>query len=132
MSTARRGTLRRGTDYASSTCKAGASLSASPRYIMLVSKETPMPTRDEAWQLVCEYTQSESLRKHMLAVETCVRAYARKFGADEDKWGVAGLPPIASIPPRAQRFCGSTVTRKRSSARSFPMLITAVCRDNRN
>ena len=73
MSTARRGTLRRGTDYASSTCKAGASLSASPRYIMLVSKETPMPTRDEAWQLVCEYTQSESLRKHMLAVETCSR-----------------------------------------------------------
>ena len=50
-----------------------------------------MPTRNEAWQLVCEYTQSESLRKHMLAVETCVRAYARKFGADEDTWGVAGL-----------------------------------------
>jgi putative nucleotidyltransferase with HDIG domain len=50
-----------------------------------------MPTYDEAWQLVCEYTQSESLRKHMLAVETCVRAYARKFGADEDTWGVAAL-----------------------------------------
>lgn len=50
-----------------------------------------MPTREEAWQLVCEYTQSESLRKHMLAVETCVRAYARKFGADEETWGVAAL-----------------------------------------
>jgi putative nucleotidyltransferase with HDIG domain len=50
-----------------------------------------MPTRDEAWQLVCEYTQSESLRRHMLAVETCVRAYARKFGADEGTWGVAAL-----------------------------------------
>jgi putative nucleotidyltransferase with HDIG domain len=50
-----------------------------------------MPTRDEAWKLVCEYTQSESLRKHMLAVETCVRAYARKFRADEDTWGVAAL-----------------------------------------
>jgi putative nucleotidyltransferase with HDIG domain len=50
-----------------------------------------MPTRDEAWQLVCEYTQSESLRKHMLAVETCVRAYAQKFGADLDTWGTAAL-----------------------------------------
>jgi putative nucleotidyltransferase with HDIG domain len=50
-----------------------------------------MPTRDEAWQLVCEYTQSESLRKHMLAVEACVRAYARKFGADEDTWSQTAL-----------------------------------------
>lgn len=50
-----------------------------------------MPTRDDAWQLVCEYTQSESLRKHMLAVETCVRTYARKFGADENTWGLAAL-----------------------------------------
>jgi putative nucleotidyltransferase with HDIG domain len=50
-----------------------------------------MPTRDEAWKLLCEYTQSESLRKHMLAVETCVRAYARKNGADEELWGVTAL-----------------------------------------
>src|SRR5258708_3132404 len=42
-----------------------------------------MPTREDAWKLLCEYTQSESLRKHMLAVEACVRAYARKHGADE-------------------------------------------------
>lgn len=47
--------------------------------------------REEAWQLVCEYTQSESLRKHMLAVEAAVRAYARKFGQDEELWGLAGL-----------------------------------------
>ena len=47
--------------------------------------------RAEAWQLVCEYTQSESLRKHMLAVEAAVRAYARRFGEDEEKWGVVGL-----------------------------------------
>jgi len=40
-----------------------------------------MPSRDDAWKLLCEYTQSESLRKHMLAVEACVRAYARKNGA---------------------------------------------------
>ena len=50
-----------------------------------------MPTREDAWKLVCEYTQSESLRKHMLAVETCVRAYARKAGADEQTWGIAAL-----------------------------------------
>jgi putative nucleotidyltransferase with HDIG domain len=50
-----------------------------------------MPVREEAWKLVCEYTSSESLRKHMLAVEACVRAYARKFGADEEQWGLAAL-----------------------------------------
>jgi putative nucleotidyltransferase with HDIG domain len=50
-----------------------------------------MPSRDDAWQIVCEFTQSESLRKHMLAVETCVRAYARKTGADEEAWGIAAL-----------------------------------------
>src|SRR5262244_88680 len=50
-----------------------------------------MPTREDAWNLVCEFTQSESLRKHMLAVETCVRAYARKNGADEETWGFAAL-----------------------------------------
>jgi putative nucleotidyltransferase with HDIG domain len=50
-----------------------------------------MPTRDDGWKLLCEYTQSESLRKHMLAVETCVRAYARKNNADEETWGLAAL-----------------------------------------
>jgi len=50
-----------------------------------------MPTRDDAWALLCEYTLSESLRKHMLAVEACVRAYARKNGADEDTWSLAAL-----------------------------------------
>ena len=50
-----------------------------------------MPTREDAWNLVCEYTQSESLRKHMLAVEACVRAYACKNGADEEIWGMGSL-----------------------------------------
>ncbi len=50
-----------------------------------------MPTREQAWTLLCEFTASESLRKHMLAVETCVRAYARKQGADEELWGLAAL-----------------------------------------
>jgi len=50
-----------------------------------------MPNRDDAWKLLCDYTQSESLRKHMLAVEACVRAYARKNAADEELWGVTAL-----------------------------------------
>jgi putative nucleotidyltransferase with HDIG domain len=40
---------------------------------------------------MCEWTESKSLRKHMLAVETAMRAYAREFGEDEEKWGVTGL-----------------------------------------
>ena len=50
-----------------------------------------MPTRDQAWSLLCEYTQNESLRKHALAVEACVRAYARKNSADEALWGITAL-----------------------------------------
>lgn len=50
-----------------------------------------MPNREEAWKLLCEYTQNENLRKHALAVEACVRAYARKFGGDEALWGVTAL-----------------------------------------
>ncbi len=48
-------------------------------------------SRDAAWSLLCEYTQNESLRKHALAVEACVRAYARKTGADEELWGITAL-----------------------------------------
>ncbi len=48
-------------------------------------------TRDDAWCLLTEFTLSESLRKHALAVEACVRAYARKFGEDEELWGLVGL-----------------------------------------
>ena len=47
--------------------------------------------RDEAWALVCEYTASESLRRHMLSVETAMRAYAQHFGEDAERWGVVGL-----------------------------------------
>ena len=48
-------------------------------------------SRDEAWALVTEHTQSESLRKHMLAVEAAVRGYARLWGEDEEDWGVVAL-----------------------------------------
>ena len=47
--------------------------------------------REEAWDLVTEYTQSESLRKHMLAVEAAVRGYAARWGENEDDWGVVAL-----------------------------------------
>ena len=47
--------------------------------------------RGAAWELLSEFTKSESLRKHALAVEACLRAYARKFGEDEAAWGVVGL-----------------------------------------
>lgn len=50
-----------------------------------------MADRNAAWALLTEFTQSESLRKHALAVEACMRAYACKFSADEELWGVVGL-----------------------------------------
>src|SRR5712671_6040011 len=50
-----------------------------------------MNQRETAWCLLTEFTQSESLRKHALAVEACMRAYARKAGADEELWGTVGL-----------------------------------------
>jgi putative nucleotidyltransferase with HDIG domain len=50
-----------------------------------------MNQRAAAWGLLTEFTQSESLRKHALAVEACMRAYARKLGGDEELWGVTGL-----------------------------------------
>ncbi len=50
-----------------------------------------MSARERAWGLLTEFTQSESLCKHALAVEACMRAYARKMGGDENLWGVVGL-----------------------------------------
>jgi putative nucleotidyltransferase with HDIG domain len=49
------------------------------------------PSRDEAWALLTEYVKSESLRRHCLAVETAMRAYARKRGEPEEEWGLVGL-----------------------------------------
>ncbi len=50
-----------------------------------------LPTREEAWDLLCQWVESDSLRKHMLAVEAAMRAYARKYSADEELWGITGL-----------------------------------------
>jgi putative nucleotidyltransferase with HDIG domain len=80
-----------------------------------------MPTREDAWKLLREYTQSESLRKHMLAVEACVRAYARKHGADEELWGVAALlhdfdyerwPNAAHAPDKEHPAEGAKILRE--------------------
>jgi len=52
---------------------------------------TDTPSRDDAWQLLTEYTDNPSLIKHALAVEAAMRAYARRFGEDEEVWGIIGL-----------------------------------------
>jgi putative nucleotidyltransferase with HDIG domain len=49
------------------------------------------PSREDALAIVHEYTASDSLRKHMLAVEAAMRAYAGRFGEDQDRWGITGL-----------------------------------------
>ena len=51
----------------------------------------PTPTRDEAWELFCEWTESDSLRKHVLGVEAAMRAYARKYGEDEELWAATAI-----------------------------------------
>jgi len=76
-----------------------------------------MMTRESAWSLLCEYTQSENLRKHMLAVEACMRAYARKFGGDQDKWGITGLLHAFDYEkyptPQEHPFVGNKVLEER-------------------
>lgn len=80
-----------------------------------------MPSRDAAWKLLCEYTTSESLRKHMLAVEACVRAYAKKSNADEELWGITALlhdfdyerwPNDAHSPDREHPAEGAKILRE--------------------
>ncbi len=62
-----------------------------------------MPDRQDPWDLVCEYTRNINLRRHMLAVEAGMRAYARRFGEDEELWGLVGLEtPTTCKPPKIQ------------------------------
>src|SRR5438046_3664721 len=56
-----------------------------------MSSDPSLPSRADTLALMREYTASESLRKHMLAVEGAMRAYAQKFGEDEERWGITGL-----------------------------------------
>ena len=81
-----------------------------------------MPNRTEAWNLLCEFTESESLRKHALAVEACVRAYAQKLGGDEETWALAGLlhdfdyerwPNAEHHPAQEHPYAGSLILRER-------------------
>jgi putative nucleotidyltransferase with HDIG domain len=74
-----------------------------------------LPNRADALALMESWTASDSLRKHMLSVEAAMRAYARKYGEDEDRWGLAGLlhdfdyerfPNIAQAPDRDHPFEG--------------------------
>ena len=76
-----------------------------------------MPDRTSAWNLLTEFTKSESLRKHVLAVESCMRAYARKLGADEQLWSVVGLIhdfDYEKYPtPQEHPFKGSEILKER-------------------
>jgi putative nucleotidyltransferase with HDIG domain len=97
--------------------------------------------RDEAWTLLNEYTKSESLLKHALAVEAAVRGYARKFGEDEEGWGITALlhdfdyerwPTLGDHPNK-----GSEILHAKGypqwmirAIRSHAMEITGVTRDS--
>lgn len=73
--------------------------------------------RASAWGLLTEYTESESLRRHALAVEVCLRAYARKLGEDEELWGATGLLhdfDYEKYPsPQQHPFIGNQILRER-------------------
>jgi len=97
--------------------------------------------RDDAWTLLTEYTKSESLLKHAMAVEAAVRGYARKFGENEDDWGITALlhdfdyerwPTLGDHPNK-----GSEILREKGypewmirAIRSHAMEITGVTRDS--
>lgn len=77
------------------------------------------PTREEAWELLNEYTKSPNLINHALAVEAGMRAYARRFGEDEEKWGVVGLihdfeyEKYPDLGPDGHPFKGSEILREK-------------------
>jgi putative nucleotidyltransferase with HDIG domain len=80
-----------------------------------------VPNREDAWALLCEFTQSENLRKHALAVEACARAYAEKQAADVELWGMAALlhdfdyerwPNPEHHPTEGHPFGGSKILRE--------------------
>ncbi|PYQ95884.1 MAG: HAD family hydrolase, partial [Acidobacteria bacterium] len=98
-------------------------------------------SRDDAWALLTDYTKGESLLKHAIAVEAAVRGYARRFGEDEEAWGVTALlhdfdyerwPTLGDHPDK-----GSEILREKGypewmirAIRSHAMEITGVTRDS--
>jgi len=81
-------------------------------------------TREQAWNLLTEYTQNPNLIKHALAVEAAMRAYARRFGQDEERWGVVGLihdfdyeryPTMGGDTPKEEwhTYAGARILRER-------------------
>lgn len=110
-----------------------------------------LQSRESAWSLLTEYTQSESLRKHAMAVEACMRAYAQKFARDngfnpseaselEHKYSItacfttstmSAFPVRNNIRSSATSSSKSVGMRKTCAAPSFRMPITAACHDRR-
>src|ERR1035438_10165533 len=102
--------------------------------LLILHSEHGMPSREDAWKLLCEYTQNESLRKHALAVEACVRAYARKNNADEELWGITALlhdfdyerwPNDAHSPVEEHPAGGSEILRQRGYSEDLVRAIVA-------
>ena len=86
-----------------------------------------MISRESAWSLLTEYTPSENLRKHGMAVEACMRAYACKNGADQELWGLVGLlhdfdyekyPTAEEHPSKGNEILRRKATRKKCAAPS--------------
>lgn len=82
-----------------------------------------LPTRDEAWKLLCEYTKGKSLLQHAQAVETAMRACAEKYGGNVDEWGLCGLlhdfdyemfPSVEEHP-----YKGAEILRNRGYSENF-------------
>ena len=100
-----------------------------------------MLDREQAWEILCEYTKSEGLRKHALAVETCVTAYARKLGEDEPLVVASppcctisigrSIPPSKSIRRRAKPSWPSAAWTRSSAAPSSRTPTTPACRAKR-
>jgi len=80
-------------------------------------------TRDDAWALLTEYTKSDSLLKHALAVEAAVQGYARRFGEDEREWGIVGLLHDFDYErwpsPEDHPYRGSAILRERGYPESI-------------
>ena len=76
------------------------------------------PSRDEAWAVFCEFNETQSLRKHALAVEGVMRYFARKRGGDEDLWGVCGMLHDLDWEKFPEEHCEKS--RKILSERAFP------------